>query len=323
MKTEINAFFLAISIIAGFVILPSCTRDIDIDLPEPEKKVVVNGVLTAGEIPLIFVSRNAGLNADSQVQYINTAKFILMEQDGWTDTLVYDGALGYDGLYFSGASKKIQAGKKYDIIVTADGMKTVYATTEVPQTITFNATDLKRNKTTSDVNSALIYYDEFNIQFSDNSSVNDFYLLTVQTTDTFEYIDEFGNLVIQPGEPYNACIRTTDVQITQSSDIDFGGSSIFLCDERIMFTDKFFNGQSINAIIQIRTDKNTTGLPYQPSYKVYLSKITESYYNYISTLNLYNQTGNNPFSEPVQVYSNITNGLGIFAAKTVEVRELK
>lgn len=323
MKTEINTFFLTISIIAGFVTLPSCTRDIDIDLPEPEKKVVVNGVLTAGEIPLIFVSRNAGLNADSQVQYINTAKFILMEQDGWTDTLVYDGALGYDGLYFGGASKKIQAGKKYDIIVAADGMKTVYATTEVPQTITFNAIDLKRNKTTSDVNSALIYYDEFSLQFTDNPSVNDYYLLTVQATDTFEYIDEFGNLVIQPGEPYNACVRTTDVQITQSSDIDFGGSSIFLCNERIMFTDKFFNGQSMSAIIQIRTDKNTNGQLYQPSYKVYLSKITEGYYNYITTLNLYNQTGSNPFSEPVQVYSNITNGLGIFAAKTVEVRELK
>lgn len=323
MKTKLNILFLITGIVTGFVTLPSCTRDIDIDLPEPEKKIVVNGVLTAGEIPLIFVSRNAGLNADSQVQYINTAKFILTEQGGWADTMVYDIALGYDGLYFSNTSKHIQAGKKYDIIVEADGMKTVYATTEVPQTITFNATDLKRNKTTSDVNSALIYYDEFNLQFTDNGATNDYYLLTTEVIDTFEYVDEFGNTIIQVVDPYNACLRTTDVQITQSSDIDFGGSSIFLCDQRVMFTDKFFNGQSIDALIQIRTDKNTTGQLYQPTYKVYLSKITESYYHYITTLNLYNQTGNNPFSEPVQVYSNVTNGLGIFAAKTVEVRVLK
>jgi hypothetical protein len=33
---------------------------------------------------------------------------------------------------------------------------------------------------------------------------------------------------------------------------------------------------------------------------------------------IFNYTGDDPFSEPTQIYTNVTNGLGVFAAANAE-----
>jgi len=43
-----------------------------------------------------------------------------------------------------------------------------------------------------------------------------------------------------------------------------------------------------------------------------LSSVSEDYYKYNVTLAKYEQTQGDPFAQPVQVYSNIENGFGIF-----------
>jgi hypothetical protein len=65
---------------------------------------------------------------------------------------------------------------------------------------------------------------------------------------------------------------------------------------------------------------NNDCLPYKTiensvqSFTLEVSQISKELYDYQNSLRAFNNTSNNPFAEPVPVYSNIKNGLGIFAA---------
>ena len=66
---------------------------------------------------------------------------------------------------------------------------------------------------------------------------------------------------------------------------------------------------------------------YDWSYKIsgiriYLHNISKSYYYYRTSLELYQNTSGNPFAQPVQVYSNIENGFGIFAGSQITYFDL-
>ena len=41
--------------------------------------------------------------------------------------------------------------------------------------------------------------------------------------------------------------------------------------------------------------------------------ISETYYEYLKTARLHDETRENPFAEPLNVYGNVENGYGIFA----------
>lgn len=65
---------------------------------------------------------------------------------------------------------------------------------------------------------------------------------------------------------------------------------------------------------------NDDCLPYKTidnsvqSFTLEVAQISKELYDYQKSLRAFNNTSNNPFAEPVPVYSNIKNGLGIFAA---------
>ena len=51
----------------------------------------------------------------------------------------------------------------------------------------------------------------------------------------------------------------------------------------------------------------------EKSYKVVLHKVSKEVYNYYKSVSKINI---GPFSEPVKVYTNILNGLGVFGGKS-------
>ena len=53
------------------------------------------------------------------------------------------------------------------------------------------------------------------------------------------------------------------------------------------------------------------------SITLHLQNISKSYYYYRTSLELYKDASRNPFAQPVQVFSNINNGFGIFAGAQV------
>lgn len=101
-----------------------------------------------------------------------------------------------------------------------------------------------------------------------------------------------------------------------------------------IFPDDYFKGK--NYIIKFRGNVNGYGYyydPYDPGlggygdsetiYErnvVHVQHLSNELYTYLKYLKLYNHYHDNPFAEPVPVYSNIKNGIGIFAGLNDDAR---
>ena len=57
-------------------------------------------------------------------------------------------------------------------------------------------------------------------------------------------------------------------------------------------------------------------------WEISVSHLSENYYKFIKTRQLYNENDGNPFAEPVQIHSNVKNGVGIFALKKDTILQL-
>ncbi len=85
----------------------------------------------------------------------------------------------------------------------------------------------------------------------------------------------------------------------------------------LLFPARNFSGDTCILTIEFEGIIYTDNLYY-----VEVASISESLYKYFSTLNNYYNTQNNPFTEPVQVFTNIRGGLGIFGAKNKKVQPI-
>ncbi|PID67519.1 MAG: hypothetical protein CR968_06255 [Flavobacteriia bacterium] len=77
---------------------------------------------------------------------------------------------------------------------------------------------------------------------------------------------------------------------------------------RLLFSDETFDGNNYEFKARFETQGNNDGTQYI----VYLHHITADYYKYDKALGMNNDVGNNPFAEPVIMYTNIEQGYGIF-----------
>lgn len=85
----------------------------------------------------------------------------------------------------------------------------------------------------------------------------------------------------------------------------------------LLFPARNFSGDTCTLTIEFEGIIHTDNLYY-----VEVASISESLYKYFSTLNNYYNTQNNPFTEPVQVFTNIRGGLGIFGTKNKKVQPI-
>jgi hypothetical protein len=81
----------------------------------------------------------------------------------------------------------------------------------------------------------------------------------------------------------------------------------------------YFNDKGIDGVrSKISLENIWVGKEVDSAFlKVYLLNTDKAYYDYQKSLANYN-SGEDPFTEPSPIYSNVTGGLGIFAAYTVD-----
>jgi hypothetical protein len=108
---------------------------------------------------------------------------------------------------------------------------------------------------------------------------------------------------------------------------DFNTNKEFI-EEEALFTDSYFNGQNIEKkliahSIPYWTEERKKNYAEQYPYGVkivqegtiHLLHVDDHYYKYHESLNRHSDVGDeNPFAEPVPVYTNVLNGYGIFSA---------
>lgn len=138
----------------------------------------------------------------------------------------------------------------------------------------------------------------FTLRFVDNPAQQNYYRIRFYQEDTasteikYEYIGCYDTRTLLDNSDYPS--------------VNFG--------QNLFFGDSHFNGDTCKLDIETLNTLETHKVYY-----VVVENISESMYKYGSTLHRYDNSRGNPFTEPVQVYTNISGGMGVLAAKSVSM----
>jgi hypothetical protein len=298
-------FFKILIFIVILTSFQSCTKVIEIDLPPADSKIVVNSLFTDGKQIKVHLSKSISV-LDNSIPECNDATIILLKDNVITDTLFLNG-----GYYYSHV--KAERGKKYSLVITAPEMDSVTCNDVIPEKT------ILQNYSLND--SVMINEDGFSIttfelNFIDQPGPNYYEISMVA-----EY-PSYGGSVSKRNVTFE---KNSDPVLTSTGLLDYRPQTLIFSD--YLFDEKSYS-LKVNYSIYADIPKIGNGPSY--GYKLYVSfrAVSESYYKYKEKQIVY-LFGLDPdifsgTSEPVQLFSNIKGGYGIFAGyssddKTIDV----
>lgn len=280
-----------------FLFVYSCEIVVDLDVTPHESLLVVNSVINSSKDSLFaYVSYSQGSFDTGSVAYLNDAVVNIYEDNVFLGAMSYlsipqnsnEFDLPTDTIYKYYLPYSPMAESLYSLQVSHPNYQDVEAHTLLPKTVPFSIDTLL-------VLGEMDYQSDIRLQLSfEDLEEENFYRLRVFTAkNQYNYYSQF---------------ETSDVSIV--SNIGPGENSTFFGSDAL-FDDELFNGEkkTITLDFLVYGDSSSDHL-------LELSSISKDYFLYLRSLNLY--FNNNNFSiipgEPVQVYSNIENGLGIMGS---------
>lgn len=263
----------------------SCEKEIPLDDEEKAPRIVVNGIFSANDTIRIHLSESRNVLFDGELPNLLAAEAKLLdENDNVLGSFVHEG----NGIYVLN-SVLPTAGNVYKITVSSLSFTPVSSSTSAPAPLTTAQIDTTR--TGDEMN--------YELTFQDNASEANYYAISIRKISF--YIDDFTGDTIY----YEDIYFCSSEIIVQNGSADANGER---CNSIMLFSDASFNGQSVSF-----SASNYIGEYEDTTYVVAtISSVSEDFYKYNITLANYEATQGSPFAQPVQVYSNIENGFGIF-----------
>jgi hypothetical protein len=267
-----------------------CRKDINLDIPDQEPIFVLNALLKNDSVISIEVTKPVKALSNELIRFIDDAS-ITVADDKNEFTLNHR----FKGWYNDSLHKAV-AGVNYRISVKRNNFKEAYTSVKVPSVpslIIANYSMIKQSIASAKV------------VFNDPASETNYYQICIDQKDT--------NGVVLKGY-----INTPETNIDLGSDEFYYNGCYF-------FNDKLYNGKAIDKRLEFYLNSVYDSLGNAiADYKPLLMLRNLNYEFYIYNWSVYNfyRNQNNPFSEPVQVYTNIKNGIGIVGASSETKIEL-
>lgn len=265
----------------------SCQKVIDIELPETEPKIVVNSFFTENSRIKVHLSKSIGI-LQSNFPECTDALVMVKENNTIIDTMYLEA-----GYYYSHILA--EKNKDYSLEINAPGVETAFCEDIIPEKI-----DLQ-GYVCSD--SILIDGDgfiinELKLDFEDLSGPS-FYEVELEAHD-----------VIHNYKMGLWFMKNSDPIITSTGLLDYNPRTL-------IFTDDMFDGKHCSVKIYFASQAY---LDY--NLKIIFRSVSEAYYKYKEKQFAYLFSLENDIfrgmSEPLNLYSNISGGYGIFAGYSTD-----
>lgn len=308
MKKYILFILMIVSILA-------CNKTLNFDDEGLANKLVFNGIIQTGDSFNASLSRSSSILSETGfgIPPMSANGTIQLFENGTLLSTV--SSLGQ----FSFADIKPKAGASYRIVVNTEN-EMIEAQTTIPNKVEVISVD------TTSVKSNNLIFTIINLRIKDPEG-DDYYRI-VNMRETISYIQD-NKGVRKYYKSYNQYGIVSDDPVFKSVYNNFGDEIIDGPEnEYSIFPDTYFNGKEYS--IKLSYFENSYG--YSNSSGVYgakqiyerneihVQKLSKDLYNYLKYLKLYNFYHDNPFAEPVPIYSNIKNGIGIFAGFNDEAK---
>ncbi len=263
----------------------SCEKEANIKVPNQEAKLVVTCFISPIDTDVVVnLSLSKPIYAQSTNATVNDATVIL---SNGVNSIVIPYKNNTQGVYRASLSSfAISYNTSYYLTVNTPDGKSVSASTTVPPSQFPNFTVSQSVMTNANNNQT------FNISCSvdDISGTNNYYRLT------------------SANRQFDATTQT-DTSTTSDYDVKF-------------FNDSQHDGQTINASTSNFNYSSGSVPNYYRARRVILINCNKDYYLYNSTALNSGLSSDNPFGEPVIIYSNINGGYGCFGAYTARYKDI-
>lgn len=272
----------------------SCTKTIDIDLPEHESKLVINSLFTRGERIAVNISQSTSILGGTPPGVFGAS--VNLYRDG---TLVETANAG-DSIYLASFGP-VENGT-YSVEVSAPEFETVLATDSMPSKTEINYALSTDEVWFNDIGTKLKL---IKLGFTDTDPNLNFFELSLNV----RYLDPY---VLPPDQSYIAELASIGGIIDPVLE---EAALYYEQTNGLVFDDKSFTNGNCDLEIFAGILNNNSD---EYELIVDLKSISENYYKYKNQLGIYlNHEDGDIFEgipDPVNLFSNIENGYGIFAA---------
>jgi Domain of unknown function (DUF4249) len=337
------------SIFAGILLLiSSCSNDMTFSLPDTDPLIAVQSFIGPDQDSRVRVTMARGIQ-DPAIQMDIDCQVDLFENGVFYKSITLDtpailsGTISTQGYldFPVDAPIVLSEGKEYSVEVNYPGFETVTARDIKPNAVKINSiswrffsgempdwyynTPQKLYQNTFDDNwqtkrdTALI---EYVINFDDPPEIGDFYQIGINylvpdiysiSRDTIHYRIQYA-IVTDPDPPFVIFnYRKNKSQASGAGKTKDGNSLItYQTTWEVLWKDDDFDGSRHS--IKIIAPRPNVGAKCIIS----LYSLSESYYKYMIYRWKYYMLSHDPFSESIRLYSNTSNGCGIFAMYSVD-----
>jgi len=294
MKTKI--------LIISIILLISCTKIVDYDFGENKKYVTVNSLFTVNQPMKVKISFTAAI-LDSSVTYVENAKVELWSKTEFIENLQYTEKGFYQTINYLPVENK-----EYTIKIKVDGFDEISATDSIPSLVNFKLANNKKS-TYTDTNNYPYFCFDLNIFDNINKNFYEFFLPKKYLNHYYLGIFSSENSIMKTGNFKN---NKFDIIVS--------------------FTDILFNNQvtslNINYIYESLILNDNFEYVKDTTTKVFIifNTISENYFKYRKSAFEISRINNNSFNEgqsdDYYLYTNVNNGLGIFAGYNTQTDTL-
>ncbi len=290
------------------VILISCETTVDPQLPDNGPGLVIYSFFRPGSPLRIDVFNTTPILQPETIQRTKDLKIKLMENG----ELVEEVTANAQGVYVSNLVPSMH--NKYSFETTR-GERIFSASSHIPEPV--GISHAKMSNEIKYISSDKYGYPA-DIVFTDPSEMANYYALEVLVQNCSSGCTDDLN-----GSLNEVLVEELKVNTSGNTDVEIGGGPGEIDGLKyIYFSDEGFNGEAVTlkffiipTLINLNRDQNV---------KFVLKSIPREYYEYLRTSDFQQeQEESGDLTEPVQIATNITNGLGTFAGYNVSLYTIK
>ena len=290
-----------LALIAGMLLMgATCERTVELDIPEPPPRLVVNSSFTLGKRVEVTVARSQAIRDTDLPEYLANAVVTLYQGDQFIEQLelFIDPAPRIPPYYITQSFTPLAA-TTYTIRVEALGFETVEAHSFIPEPValtTMQVSGLQQDGG-SELYTRLFTY-QLELDFDDPAEEENFYHLNV-----FQEI--FDISIVSGGDTIRENRRLERIPLQTNNnkivpDVLIGG--LLMKDKPAPEDLKF------DVAVEIVPEFEALGHIYAE-----LRTVSREYYLYFTTFNRQQNQSDGPFNDPIIIFNNVENGHGYFA----------
>jgi hypothetical protein len=302
----------------------ACEETIEFRGDYSEPKVVIYSLFEAGKDITISLARSYPIpDHPFKPVPITNADVKLYSDGGYITTLTHTMDLppehdspSYPFSIYVASGVTPQPGKLYRLEVSVPGLPDAWTEVSLPSVVAIDDIDTFMEPLQSADSSDWGHLIKANVRFADPPDTENYYRVVVRYTS-----GRYDGPIYEPFNENNEVMVFTGVSplpVREDPIVNPGGESPFFGQVPInrlsIFSDELISGKDYELKLTMGFSPRDTNYYEFEHYEVDLQSISKDLYLYLLTSSVQIESHDNPHAEPVIVYSNIRNGLGVVGA---------